>query len=62
MIRFDDPVETLDEAGQPVLRWNPTPYDVVRRQVAEAIAADRDGKVRAALIELGWTPPDGDRR
>ena len=29
----------------------------VRRQVADAIARDTDGKVRQALIELGWTPP-----
>lgn len=29
----------------------------VRRQVSEAIARDTEGKVRQALIELGWTPP-----
>lgn len=30
----------------------------VAQKVAEQIAHDHDGKVRAALIGLGWTPPD----
>jgi hypothetical protein len=27
-------------------------------RVAKSIAADYDGKVRQALIQLGWVPPD----
>lgn len=40
------------------LGFNAPPQQELTRQVAEAIAADRDGKIRQALIDLGWTPPD----
>lgn len=29
----------------------------VAQQVSERISHDRDGKVRSALIKMGWTPP-----
>jgi hypothetical protein len=29
----------------------------VLAQVVKAIAEDREGKIRQALISLGWTPP-----
>lgn len=34
-----------------------TPMEQVRKQVMAAIIADKEGKIRQALIELGWTPP-----
>lgn len=34
-----------------------TPYELVLKQVSEAIVFDQEGKVKRALIELGWTPP-----
>jgi hypothetical protein len=37
-----------------------TPIQIIQRQVADAIARDRDGKIRQALIDLGWTPPKQD--
>lgn len=55
-IRFDTP-EFLLKDGQPCMGWTPTPQELVTKQVAEAIAKDREGKVRQALIDLGWTPP-----
>ena len=33
------------------------PQEQVTRQVMEFLSADHESKVRAALIELGWTPP-----
>ncbi len=32
--------------------------EAVTARVAKTIAEDFDGKTRAALIELGWVPPD----
>ena len=32
--------------------------EAVTERVAKTIAEDFDGKTRAALIELGWVPPD----
>lgn len=34
-----------------------TPAEVAR-DVARAFAMDRGVKIRACLVELGWTPPD----
>lgn len=34
-----------------------TPKDRVMALVAQAIQEDTQGKIREALIELGWTPP-----
>ncbi len=31
--------------------------DAVQEQLARKIAADFDGKVKASLIKMGWTPP-----
>jgi hypothetical protein len=36
------------------------PIQIIQRQVADAIARDTEGKVRQALIDLGWTPPKED--
>ena len=33
------------------------PYDEILYKVRRAIDEDIEGKVRRALIELGWTPP-----
>lgn len=44
-------------AGEHGLCWQPTPVEIIAGQVAEAIARDRDGNIRQALIDLGWTPP-----
>jgi hypothetical protein len=40
-----------------VLRVQTTPQEIIRRQLVEKLAADKEGKIRAALIDLGWTPP-----
>lgn len=56
MIRFDKPEYVIDNDAH-LIRWNPTPAQVIARQVAESIANDREGKIRQALIDLGWTPP-----
>lgn len=50
-IRKDDGSYHLDFSDELI------PTDQVFRQVAEAIHADTEGKVKAALIALGWTPP-----
>lgn len=34
-------------------------FEKVARDVSATIADDFDGKVRSALIKLGWTPPEG---
>lgn len=31
--------------------------DAVRERLAKEIATDCDGKIRASLIKMGWTPP-----
>ena len=31
--------------------------DEIRRELALAFARDVEGKIRQALIELGWAPP-----
>lgn len=31
--------------------------DAVKDRLAKEIATDCDGKIRASLIEMGWTPP-----
>lgn len=51
---------TTDERGNFKLdyREHIPQMEQVRRQVADAIANDTEGKVRQALIELGWTPPE----
>lgn len=55
---YDTPHVVFDETTKShSLQWTPTPMDIIRRQVTDMIAADREGKVRQALIELGWTPP-----
>jgi hypothetical protein len=36
------------------------PLDEIRRQVAEAIVNDREGKLKQVLIELGWSPQNTD--
>lgn len=55
---YDTPHVIFDEATKSHhIEWTPTPMDLIRKQVMETIAADRDGKIRQALIELGWTPP-----
>lgn len=56
-MKFDTPEYFKGKNGEHLVGWTPTPADVIARQVADAIAADRDGKIRAALIALGWTPP-----
>ena len=33
------------------------PYPDIYSQLAKRIAADTEGKLRQALIEMGWTPP-----
>lgn len=38
-----------------------SPGEVARR-VTNAIAADTEGKIRRALIEMGWTPPAGEMK
>jgi hypothetical protein len=57
-LTYDTPELFFNEATKShELRWTPTPSQVIAKQVAEMIAADREGKVREALIALGWTPP-----
>ena len=36
----------------------PSPATVAH-DVAMALARDREGKIRQALIDMGWTPPEG---
>ena len=55
--QYDYPFADVGEYGQPVIRWTPTPAEVIAKQIAEKIANDREGKLRKALIDLGWTPP-----
>lgn len=58
MISFDEPYGVFDEETHSYgFAWNPTPRELIQKQVAEAITNDREGKIRQALIELGWTPP-----
>lgn len=38
------------------------PLDEIMRQVSYVIANDREGKVRQALIDLGWTPPPDEHK
>lgn len=59
MIKFDGLDYFKGKNGEHLVGWTPTPAEAIARQVADAIAADRDGKIRAALIALGWTPPAG---
>jgi len=57
-ITYDTPYVAFNENGKVYeVRWTPTPREVIAKQVAEMIAADREGKIRQALIDLGWTPP-----
>lgn len=56
--KYDAPRMVSDASGLRV-EWTPTPQEEITRQVANAIITDRDGKVRQALIDLGWTPPSG---
>lgn len=60
-LSYDRPYPYRTQTGEHGLRWEPTPAEIVAKQVAAAIASDRDGKVRQALIDLGWTPPEGSR-
>jgi hypothetical protein len=58
---YDTPELRSDEdTKQHKLEWLPTPQELITKQVAYAIAQDREGKIRRALIELGWTPPSED--
>lgn len=34
-----------------------SPIEEIRKQVMAHIAADKEGKFRQVLIDLGWTPP-----
>ena len=56
-IRHYDRPFHVTENGSHFLRWEPTPQEIITRQVADHIAQDREGKIRQALIDLGWTPP-----
>lgn len=38
------------------------PFEQIIEKVRTAIAEDTEGKLRRALIELGWTPPEGAAR
>ncbi|MDF1778759.1 MAG: hypothetical protein P1V13_22275 [Rhizobiaceae bacterium] len=56
MFKYDAPEwENVD--GRNTLSWTPVSAREMERQVAEAIAIDRDNKIRQSLIALGWTPP-----
>ncbi len=57
-LTYDRPYPYRGQAGEHGLCWEPIPAEIVAKQVAEAIASDRDGKIRQALIDLGWTPPE----
>jgi hypothetical protein len=58
-LTYDTPELVFNEVTKSYeLRWTPTPREVIARQVAEMIATDREGKLREALIALGWTPPE----
>lgn len=54
--KYYDP-KAVEKDGGYHLEWTPAPYEEIVRQVADAIANDRDGKIKRALIDLGWTPP-----
>lgn len=57
-LSYDTPQVVFDESSKEHrVQWTPTPRETILRQVSEAIAADREGKLREALIALGWTPP-----
>lgn len=58
MRTYDTPRYEIGPSGEHLLKWEPTPLEVITKQVADKIAADREGKFRAALISLGWTPPN----
>lgn len=58
---YDTPYLQRTNTGGHELRWHPTPAQIIAKDVAEAIAADWDGKIRQALIDLGWTPPEDQR-
>lgn len=47
------------EGGSYFVDLHFAPMDEVRKQVAERLASDTEGKVKQALIDLGWTPPTG---
>lgn len=56
---FDQPYTYQDtEDFNYRMAWHPTPQEIITKQVFDAISRDREGKVRQALIDLGWTPPD----
>lgn len=47
---------TVTDTG---IAWHPSPAEEFLRQVSNAIAY---GKIRQALIGLGWTPPVEDAK
>lgn len=58
VFRYDSPFHDLDDESKGhFLKWTPTPSQLIAKQVAEMIASDHEGKIRQALIDLGWTPP-----
>lgn len=53
---YDKPYTVSDGISHHI-KWDPTPQEVILKQVTDAIALDREQKTIAALISLGWTPP-----
>jgi hypothetical protein len=47
---FDDKTKVFGVAGPTLAK--------IKDDVAISIARDHDGKIRRALLDLGWTPPD----
>ena len=62
MIRYDEPEIVELNDSRYLLGFRPTPYETILKQVRESIAEDQEGKMRRALIELGWTPPENTGR
>jgi hypothetical protein len=51
-----DPDVTFDQTTSIISVKGPTPQQV-SNELMLRFAADLEGKLRAALIEMGWTPP-----
>ena len=58
MLKYPDVYTDFDEDTNILsVRYNPVPAMEVFRQVQKHMQNDTEGKVRDALIALGWTPP-----
>lgn len=47
-----------NDTGSHFIDLHPASMDQIRRQAADALARDTEGKARQAMIELGWMPPE----